>query len=171
MRFALRAVTVCTLVFAGYALGKAQTSQRISLEVGTVNVWLGMEKEEVAKRFRDAGYKVIYSGDQLILKNGDDAHLFWLKGGRLVFADREWITTDKTDRIDAVIGALAELAAKTGDQSCAVVQSPLSSPSASSNRVFVSCGQRSVLIGKGSLMGHAYVTVSERIGDIPAKNE
>ena len=171
MRFGFRAAAICMLVLAGYALGKAQTSQRISLEVGSVNVWLGMEQEEAAKRFRDVGYEVMHSGDKLLLKNGDDAHIFWLKDGRLAFADREWITSDKSDKIDAVIGALAELATKAGNQSCAVVHSPLSSPDASSNRVFVSCGQRSVLIGKGSLMGRSYVTVSERIGGIPAKTE
>jgi hypothetical protein len=63
------------------------------------------------------------------------------------------------------------LAEKTKNESCYIAHSPMSSPDSSSNRVFVSCGQRSVLIGKGTIMGHAFVTISDRIGDMPAKEE
>jgi|SRR5215472_3738937 len=171
-----------------------QVHDHVSLEVGLVPVWLGMTQEEAAKRFRDAGYKVTVAGNQLRLKSGTrkfrdagyeptwtgdqfllksgDSHVLWFKAGQLAFADREWITSDKPDKLDAVIGALGELAEEAKNESCNVVHS--SDPSLLwmwSNQVFVSCGQRSVLIDKGAIFGQAFETVSERIGEVPTKEE
>ena len=148
-----------------------QRPQRVSLEVGSVNVWLGMTKEEATKRFSDAGYQVTLAGDKLLMRRGSEAQILWFKDGRLAFANQAWNTTDKTDELDAVLGALGSLAEKVENQACSVTHAPLSSPDSSTNRVFISCGERSVLISKGTIMGSPFVEVSERIGDIPTKPE
>lgn len=148
-----------------------QRPQRVSLEVGSVNVWLGMTKEEATKRFSDAGYQVTLAGDQLLMRRGSDAQILWFKDGRLAFANQVWNTTDKTDDVDAILGALGSLAEKVGNQPCSVSHAPISSPDSSSNRVFISCGERSVLISKGTMLGKPFVDISERIGDIPTKPE
>jgi len=160
-------ILVLLLLPFALAADTAQVSDRISLEVGTVTVWLGMTQEEAATKFRDARYKVTLVGDELLLQSNSESHILRFKGSRLAFADREWITNYNADTVDAVIGALGELAEKAKNESCYVNHSPISSPDSSSNRVFVSCGQRSVLIGKGTIMGHTYETISERIGDVP----
>ena len=144
-----------------------QKRDSVSLDVGSVTIWLGMTEDEAARKFRDAGYSVTRAADMLLVK-GTESHVIWFKNGRLVFADQGWNTSDKTD-VDAVIEALGDLAEKAGNQSCMVVHSPLSSPNSSGNRVFVSCGERSVLIGKGTIMGKPFVDISERIGTFPAK--
>lgn len=170
----LRLALVLLLLPFALAADTAQVHERVSLEVGTVNVWLGMTQEEAAKKFQEAGYKVIFAGDQLLLKrdmkNDTEGHVLWFKAGQLAFADREWNTKVKAD-IDAVIGALGELAEKSKNESCYITHSPISSPDSSSNRIFVSCGQRSVLIGKGTITGMAFESISERIGDMPTKEE
>jgi hypothetical protein len=169
----MRLAVICFLLFALPAnTGQtSQTHERISLDVGAATVWLGMPQEEAAKKFRDAGYKVMVAHDQLLLRSDSDARAIWFKDGRLVFADREWNTNNTFDKVDAVIGALGELAERVKTESCVVVHSPISSPESTGNRVFVSCGERSVLIAKGTLMGTPYETVSERIGNIPAESE
>lgn len=152
--------------------GQPPQRPRVSLEVGSVNVWLGMTKEEATKKFSDAGYQVtIAADDKLLMRRGSDAQILWFKEGRLAFANQGWYTTDKTDELDAVLGALGSLAEKVGNQPCSVIHAPISSPDSSSNRVFISCGERSVLIGKGTIMGHTFMDISERIGDMPTKPE
>jgi hypothetical protein len=147
------AVVLLLLPFALTA-DTAQVRDRLSLEVGTVTVWLGMTQEEAAKKFRDAGYEATLAGNQLLLKSGSEAHVIWFKAGRLAFAEREWNTAYKVEQVDAVIGALGALAEKANNEPCSVIHSPVSTPNLSANRVFVSCGQRSVLIGNGTAVGH-----------------
>ena len=149
-----------------------QRHERVTLEVGTVTVWLGMTKEEATKKFSGAGYVVTNDGDKLLLRNGGDAHIIWFRDdGRLAFANQGWNTTDKSDLLDAVMGALGSLAEKVGSHPCSVIHSPISSPDSSSNRVFISCGERSVLFAKGTIVGQPFVEISERIGDMPTKPE
>lgn len=169
----MRLVFVLSILFAlPTNTGQSPQRQRVSLEVGSVNVWLGMTKEEATKRFSDVGYQVTRAGDKLLMRRGSsDAQILWFKDGRLAFANQAWNTTDKTDELDAVLGALGSLAEKVENQPCSVIHAPLSSPDSSSNRVFISCGERSVLISKGTIMGSPFVEVSERIGDIPTKPE
>jgi len=130
-----------------------QRSERISLEVGTITVWLGMTQEDAVKKFGDAGYQVTFANNTLSVHSASDSHILQFKNGKLVFADREWYTKYKSNELDAVLGALGSLAEKARNQPCEVIHSPLSSPDSSSNRVFVSCGDRSVLVGRGTIMG------------------
>jgi len=167
----LRLAIVLLLLPFVLAADTAQVRERISLEVGTVTVWLGMTQEEAAKKFRDGGYEANLAGEQLLVKSVSEAHVLWFKAGRLAFAEREWNTAYKADQVDAVIGALGELAEKTKNEPCSVIHSPVSTPNLSADRVFVSCGQRSVLIGKGTITGQAFVDITERIGDMPTKKE
>lgn len=169
----MRLVFVFSLLFAlSASTGQVPLRhKRVTLEVGTVTVWLGMTKEQATKKFSGAGYVVTNDGDKLLMRNGGDAHVIWFSDGRLAFAEKGWNTTDKNDPLDAVVGALASLARKVGSHPCSVIHSPISSPDSSSNRVFISCGERSVLIAKGTVVGQPFVDISERIGDMPRKSE
>ena len=60
-----------------------QRHERVSLEVGSITVWLGMTKEEATKRFSNAGYEVTVAGDQLLMRKGSDGRVVWFKDGRL----------------------------------------------------------------------------------------
>lgn len=145
---------------------QSQPNERVSLEVGSVTVWLGMPKAELTKRFSDAGYEITELGDKVFAHFGTEAHDMRFKNGRLVFADVEWYNS-KNDEIDAVIGAIGALANKNQLRPCVVSHEPLSEPDASFDRVFIVCGDRSVLIGKGKIAGQLILDVTERIGQIP----
>lgn len=171
MRRALVLLLLSALPAGMTSSSSVQRSAHVSLEVGTITVWLGMTQEDAAKRFRGAGYQVMITDNELLVHSASDSHVLEFMNGQLVFADREWYTKDKSDGLDAVLGALGALAEKVGNQPCAVIHSPLSSPDSSGNRIFVSCGDRSVMVGKGTILGQPFLDVSERIGDMPSKTE
>ncbi len=150
----------------------AQRHERVSLEIGAVTVWLGMSKEQALKKFADVGQEVVDTGDGVLVKVGGDSHDLRFKNGRLVYADREWYTGDKPDESDAVLGALRALAEKSEENGkCSVIYSPLSQPNWSAERVFVWCGNRSVLIIKSKYQDRRSLGVTERIGDIPPSTQ
>ena len=152
-------------------------SQRIpekeitSLDLGSVTVWLGMTKQEAMKKLSAAGDTPKELGDKIGVETGTGTHILWFKNDRLVFTDLEWYRDRTGDGIDAVLGALGALAQKNDGHPCAVLHAPLSDPNLSVDRVFVKCGERSVLISKGKLEGKLLVDVSERIGDMPNRQE
>lgn len=142
-----------------------------SLDLGSVTVYLGMAKQEAMKKLAAVGHTPKDLGDKIGVETGTGTHILWFKNNRLVFADLEWYTEHTGDGIDAVLGALGALAQKNNGHPCAVLHGPLSDPDVSVDRVFVECGKRSVLISKGKLDGKLLLDVSERIGDIPNRQE
>lgn len=155
--------------------GQSQSTPKkevTSLDLGSVTVWLGMTKEETLKRLSVGGNKPKDLGDAIGADTGTGTHVLQFKNNRLVFADLEWHTEHTVvHEIDAVLGALGALAQKNDGHPCTVVHAPLSSPNSSSDRVFVVCGKRSVLISKWNYEGKLTVSVSERIGDMPNREE
>lgn len=161
MRF-LPALLLLILVVS--AQPQSQPVERVSLEIDSQTVWLGMPKADVAKKFTDIGYKIVDSTDGTMVAVSDKkAHTFHITNGRLDFADVGWYQGDG-DIINAVLGALGALADKTNTP-CLVEHQPISKPNQTVNRVFISCGERSVLILNGKLDGATMLDVSERIGN------
>ena len=162
---------VLSLLFALHPR-TAQTSQmpeRVSLEVWSVNVWLGMPMEEAIKKFRDLGYAIKATNDKVQVERGNKAKTIWFKNDQLVFADQDWLTSEKTDGIDAILEALGTLAEKVKNQSCVIIRTPISSADPFSNSVVIVCGKRSFSITKRELMDQPVLCVTERIGNMPAK--
>jgi hypothetical protein len=144
--------------------------ERVSLEVASQTVWLGMPKAEVIKKFSGAGYRITDTGKMVIVTLGDEAHSFQFTNDRLAYADNEWYSAN-TEDIDAVLGALGALADKNASRPCSIFHQPISKPDAILNRVFIVCGDRSVLIANGKLFGKAAMDISERIGNIPDSSQ
>lgn len=135
-----------------------------------MTVWLGMPKAEAVKKFSDAGYEVLDTGDGIIASAGNENHDMRFTNGRLVYADIGWYnphTNSNTAEIDAALGALSALADKGNSRACFLSHEPTSHPDMQADRVFVRCGSRSVLILSGKMNGEPVVDVLERIGDIP----
>lgn len=145
--------------------GRPQSqSERVSLEIDSQTVWLGMPKADVTKKFTDIGYKITDLPDGTMIAYADKkAHPFHFTNGRLDFADVSW-AAQGGDVIDAVLGALGALADKTNTP-CLIDHEPISKPGETADRVFISCGERSVLILNGKINGTLTWEVSERIGE------
>lgn len=172
LRFS-RAVSVVLLAFAvalvvsGLALNAQVKEARTSMELGSVTVWLGMPKQEVVRRCASAGYSVNDTND-LIFDTNDpkkataDSKWFGVKfkNGRLSFASREWYSS-KASPFGAAIGALEQL--KDTHAGCSVVHDQDKSPDAEFERVFITCGFRTVLIKVGKMYGEPVADVWEQI--------
>ncbi len=148
------------------AYAGAESQKQVSLDLGSITVWLGMPKEVARKKIADAHYKISYEDAySMIIGSGD--YQVGFKAGRLCFASRSWLRMDK---IDAVIGALGAAAGDGEGSTCIVSHQPTSDPMHSTNRIFVQCGKRSVLIMKVKFNGNDETDeVSERIGELPAE--
>lgn len=153
---------------------------RVSLDVGSVTVWLGMPRTEVLTRLTAAGYKITDVGNNwTIVDSFGSMHDLRFRDGKVIYADREWYVSKDTDEAEAVIGALGTLAEKSKTNPCAVSHEPLAEPTISADRVFVSCGrtirangelaiERSVLISQAVVAGKKILSISERIGVFPS---
>jgi hypothetical protein len=146
---------------------RSQIADRISLEIGTITVWLGMPKAELRQKFSDAGYEISDMGDDSVAAIGkgrkEPPHLFDFKNGLLVYASVDWYMSG-ADEMDAVIGALGALAEKSKIP-CLLEHSPLLQPSLHADRIFITCGHRTVLIANGKMENEPFVEVSEYIGE------
>lgn len=149
-----------------FPLGQAQTQMHVSLDIGKTSVWLGMPKADAAKKLKDAGYEVENSGNDLLTHCCEtEFHTLRFTNDRLSFADVEWYRQGKIDPIDATLAALSALSEKSQQGACSVTHDPVSKPEAQMNRIFITCGGRSVMIAQGLLQGHAILDVSEQIGE------
>jgi len=165
----------------------AQT--QISLDLGSVTVWLGMPKRDALDKLSSAGYKVEEWGTSkgvngplpddkrlvVINKTSFPVEESWrnvysvsFTAGHLTYADRSWF--DEKDPLASVVEAFGALTDQ-GSRACTVTYSPISSPGSSAKRVWVTCGRRSVLILRGEYeyngRKNPHFEVSERIGNSP----
>jgi len=158
---------IVLLLLSAFPASMAQTERgaRVSFDVGNATVWLGMTKHDALKNFNSLGYQITDRGDTLLVQaTGSHDVLIVFKNDQLIFASQDWYAGGGTETLEAVLGALGALADKAGRLPCIVRNSPLSAPSTSVQRVYVSCGHRSVLISKGVVQGEQVRVVSLRIG-------
>jgi hypothetical protein len=163
MKNALLLLTLCTsTVFA-------QVGNRVSLELGTVTVWLGMDKAAVKQQVEARG--MIFNPSNptnVLVVDTQTKRVFTLQfeHDKLVYADRNWLR-DESKALPSIMDALAALIDQ-GATNCTIAHAPMSSPDTKMNRVFVNCGQRGILLTYGSenLAGQSYTdnAISERIG-------
>ena len=152
------------------SLAGAQTSQagRTEIEVGSAVLWLGMAEGQALNRLKSAGYRIeaLKEHQEYMAVGGENGRAaisstLSFSSGRLAYADREWLTN--SDALGALLGALGSLSGR-GARTCVLQHAPLLAPDQNSDRIFVRCGSRSVLIMKGSYQGTDTSSVTESIG-------
>jgi hypothetical protein len=141
--------------YAQSAAGNA----KVSLNLGSVTVWLGMPQSEVLLQFQSAGYRVTGEGNTRTVAIGDSPAMIGFQDGRLKYATMEWYTyTPGQDEMDVVIRALTDLASH-GGAPCSIVPDRMNTPDGSANMIFVDCGEWSLMFVKGE--------VAEKTGVVP----
>lgn len=148
------------------------SSQRVSLDLATVTIWLGMTRQEVVNRCAEAGFKQLNADkDGIMFVNGDQGYSTQFKDDRLTFASREWYSSKgNLDAFQSTIAALGSLSdSESSPLTCTLSHEPLNTPDEQLNRVFIFCGRRSFLLIEGTMRGKKIYGVSERIGENPAK--
>jgi hypothetical protein len=148
----------------------AQVGNRVSLELGTVTVWLGMDKAAVKQQVEASGMIFGQSNStDVTVVDTHNSRIFTLQfdHDKLTFADHDWLR-DESKALPSVMDALAALI-DHGATNCTITHDPMTSPDAKVNRVFINCGQRGILLtyGSTSLVGKSYTdnSISERIGE------
>ena len=140
---------------------------RVSLDLGSATVWLGMPQTDVLLLLQSTGYKVSGEGETRTVSIGDSPAMLGFKNGRLVYATREWYSPGQ-DEMEVVIRALTYLASH-GGTSCSIVRGRMNTPDGSADEIFVVCGERSLMFVKGKAVVKGaeeipVVEVQERIG-------
>ena len=157
---------------------------RISLELGSVTIWLGMPEAEALRKFQSAGYKLdshpvkISKIDQFIVMNEAEktdgipqTFVTAFRDGKLFYADRDWpiAGNDTNDTMDSIIRALGTLTSDT-PTFCTVTSSPISNPNMRAGRIVIDCDSRSVVLTKGKIKdGNNFADntqVEEQIGHL-----
>ncbi len=147
----------------------AQVGNRVTLELGTVTVWLGMDKAAVRQQVESSGMNFDESNPKIVLVADLQAkRVFTLQfeHDKLVYADRNWLS-DEANALPSVMDALAALIDK-GATNCTIAHVPMSSPYTKMNRVLIDCGYRGILLtyGTQNVAGQTYTdnAISEIIG-------
>ena len=150
----------------------APEAQRVSLDIGGVEVWLGMPQKIASSEFAKGGYDLIPPGDSsLVLRGaGNDVKEFGqvvFRNGRLVYASRDWPGGEKS--IESVFAILTSFAQK-GSNLCVLSTEPLREPRFQMERLWVSCGKRTLFLKELTVPEKSW-TVEEWIGQPPQKGE
>jgi hypothetical protein len=150
------------------ATGHAQSDRRVSLQLGTVTVWLGMDRVEVKRRVETFGMyfpkqpnpeKIVVVAD---LKE-ETSYALMFRDEKLSYATRNW-PYDKSNSLPTVMDALASLVDE-GATKCIIEHAPLSSPGTKMDRVFINCGERGLLLSYGTINGLTDKSITETIGN------
>jgi hypothetical protein len=164
-RLALLLSASCVLVIFSHAQA-ASGQSKVSLEVGTVTVWLGMPQSQAILDLQKAGYKVFGQGDTRTVSIGNSPAMIGFKNGRLAYATREWYSPGE-DEMVAVVNALTALASYSVAP-CSLNHQDMNNPDGTASIVFLNCGERSLMFTKGEAQTRegreAVIEVQERIG-------
>lgn len=137
----------------------AQPGNRISLQLGTVTVWLGEDKATAKQQIEAGGmlFNSLPSSGQVGVADANNAYTLRFDNGKLVYADRTWLPDDGSKALPSVMDALTSLIDQ-GANNCRIEHLPITSPDTKLNRVFIECGQRGILLTYGSvtLAGKTY---------------
>jgi hypothetical protein len=129
-----------------------------------------MQKSDALQALDDAGVtKVADAGGLYVIVGGGATGTMSFTNGKLSYADREWVADDK-NYVDAMLGALQALSSH-GAANCHIQDAPITGPDRKANRVFIDCGDRGVLLMRGSFQTLGNITsVTERIGHFAPAN-
>jgi hypothetical protein len=174
MRLLIALVLACPL------LGQ---SSKVSIELGSLTVYLGESKADFQKRVDEHGYKTLESetppdpanddtlevGEKICFEKNHSPGLCHFYGsvqflnGKVVYASREW---DSDNPKNDVLNALISVTQDT--RSCVVTSEPMSSPKKEVKRVFIRCGQRQlgIIEGKMTIVSDRWDKVSEVVESI-----
>lgn len=133
-----------------------------SLEVAGAQLRLGMTKSEVVGKLAGSQITRLNEDNWIVAPNGALGPTLQFTNGQLNFADRYWPSQDN-DIAEALFGAVSILNSE-GFSSCNVTSYTKTTPDATSQGVWIECGQKSVLLQRLTFGGKSYNTVYEQLG-------
>jgi hypothetical protein len=166
----MKSASAAFFLLLTFSVANAQAAPKLSLELGSMKVWLGMSKADVLSACAAVGYSAIDSKNGVYITSGkgENSHIYDVefKKGLLSYASRSWASHDK-DYLEAVIGVLKGFDGAT----CSISNQPMNKPESALERVLVICGDRSVMLISGTIGKDRVGDVIERIGWTTASGE
>jgi hypothetical protein len=159
----LAVLTLATLSSLLYAQQKSSPQiSNAALDVHGTKLRLGMTKGEVTDKL--AGNEVTKDNEDnwSIAPSGKLGPALQFTNGRLSYADRYWVTYDN-DIAEALFGAVNSLN-QGGFSACTVTADTKTDPDMTLHRVWIRCGEKSILLVRDSLGGKSYNSVYEQLG-------
>jgi len=163
-KLTISAAVVCPLVaiFALFAHITYGQQRKVELEVDGVMLHLGMTKSEVAQKFAGQEYWKVDDDNWVMSRKDSMGPSIQFTNGRLTFTERFWATSEN-DTGMALFGAVSSLN-KDGFHTCEVTAGVNTRPDLTAHNVWISCGDKSVLVMRDTMGSHTYTLVHEELG-------
>lgn len=152
----------CLLSVSFFAFFAKGQPHKVGLEVGGEMLYLGMTKAEVAQRLAGKEYWKVNDDNWMMGAKDSIGPSIQFTSGRLTFAERFW-ATNENDTGMALFGAVSSLN-KDGFRTCDVTASVNTSPDITAHNVWISCGEKSVVVNRDTIGSHSYTMVHEELG-------
>jgi hypothetical protein len=162
-RTALALLTIAVISSIVYA--QQQTARKMSnaaIEVGGTKLHLGMTKAQVTEKLAGHEFTKVNEDEWMLGSLKELGPTLQFTHGLLSYADRNWVTYDN-DIVEALFGAVRTLNDE-GFSVCTVTADDAVSPDLTSHRVWIDCGEKTVLVIRRSFGGKSYNSVDERLG-------
>jgi hypothetical protein len=146
-----------------------QQLSKTAIEVKGVTLRLGMTKAQVGEKLVGQEITKINDDDWMIgtvedLKAGHDVRDIQFTHGLLSYADRQW-TTANNDTAEALFGVVTSLNDE-GFSKCIVTADTHAETDLglNSQRVWIICGEKTVLVARQTIGGKSFSSVTEQLG-------
>jgi hypothetical protein len=165
MRKSVLAV-IAFLLLLGVAIrvhSQARNAAQLSkdhIEIFGASLQLGMTKAVVEGKL--SGAEIIKSDENSWLVTTGGLSTLHFDDGKLSFADRTWHSKEN-DIVDALYGAVTYFN-NEGHSLCAFSADTIPDPQNSYERVWIRCGDKSILIAKTTIQGKTFEEVGEQLG-------
>lgn len=159
-RLAVSALAVFLIgILSVYARSQTRGAE---LEVAGVKLHLGMTKAEVMEKLAGRTYWKVNDDNWVSGPSNSVGPAMQFTNGKLTFTERFWATKD-TDTAMALFGAVSSLN-NDGFRKCDVTAGVNTSPDIVAHNVWISCGEKSVVVNRDTIGNHSYTMVHEELG-------
>jgi hypothetical protein len=147
---------------SAFAIYARPQQTKAELEVDGVLLRLGMAKSEVTDKLAGRQYWKVNDDNWVIAPPQKIGPSIQFTNGKLNYTEREW-TTAENDAGMALFGAVNSLN-RDGFRECDVTAGVNSTPDVTAHNVWISCGDKSVVVNRDTIGNHSYTIVHEELG-------
>jgi hypothetical protein len=161
---ALVALTLATLLSSVLYAQRSSAPQlsKAAIDVHGTKLRLGMSKGEVTDKLTGNEITKDDEDNWNIASSGNLGPTLQFTDGRLSYADRYWTTYDN-DIAEALFGAVNSLN-QEGFSACTVTADTKTEPDTTAHRVWIRCGEKSILLVRDSIGEKSHNMVYEQLG-------
>jgi hypothetical protein len=146
----LLAITTLTTL---YAQREASSRSKVEIEVAGHKLHLGMTKAEVTEKLTGVEITKIHDDEWMVgsLEKKELGPTLQFTKGVLSYAERFWRVSDN-DTVEQLVGVVSSLN-NEGFSQCSVTSDTNDSPDIRAKRVWIMCGDKSVLVIRRTIVG------------------